>query len=119
MRQTLLRYALVLVCVALSGWALLYTSQRVQKSRGELAKVERDIAAEKTRIDVLEGEWSYLNSPERLEVLSAKLLDLQPPSAKDPAMVNRVSELPLDKPAEAPLVPEAASFEVQGGPDAE
>lgn len=117
MKQTLLRYALVLICVALSGWVLFYTSQRVQKARGELAKIEREISSEKTRLDVLEGEWSYLNNPQRLEELSAKLLDLRPPSARDPALVSRVSDVPLAKPddhADEDISPEAASFELEG-----
>lgn len=118
-----MRYALVLVCVAFSGWVLLYTSQRVQKARHELASIERDIAAEKTRIDVLEGEWSYLNNPERLEVLAKKLLDVKPPSAKDPAIVKGVSDIPLaQQPEDNGLSPEAASYAVpfvKEAPDAE
>lgn len=123
MRRILTRYALILVCVALSGWALLYTSQRVQKARHELASIERDIAAEKTRMSVLEGEWSYLNSPARLEVLSDELLDLRPPSASGPALVRRVPDIPLALPqAEEGASPEAASYAVPvvtGGRDAE
>lgn len=94
MKALLIRYVLVLVGVAVSGWVLLYTSQNVQKSRGELAVVEREIAREKTRINVLEGEWSYLNSPARLEALAKHHLGLVPPSAGDNVMVEDLSAIP-------------------------
>lgn len=123
MKALFLRYVLVLAAVALSGWVLLYTSQSVQKSRAELAGVEREIAREKTRIGVLEGEWSYLNSPERLDVLARKYLGLVPPSARDNVMVEGVSAIP--RPPEvvtSPLQPAVfeAPVQDQGGPqDAE
>lgn len=111
MKRILMQYALVLVCVALSGWALLSTSQQVQKARHELAAIEGDIAAEKTRMSVLDGEWSYLNSPARLEKLAREFLDIKPPSATDPAMVGKVSDIPFPAASQAEnLSPEAAAY---------
>lgn len=109
MKTLLIRYLLVILCVALSGWALLYTSQSVQKAKRELAVIEADIAAENTRIDVLNAEWSYLNSPARLEDLAKKTLDLAPAKVSSKVMLREFSAIPfeLEIPHTQPAVFEA------------
>lgn len=116
MKALLIRYFSVMMCVALSGWALLYTSQSVQKAKRELAVIEADIAAENARIDVLNAEWSYLNNPGRLEDLAQKTLDLVPAKTSSKVMVREFSAIPF-----APEVPHAqpALFEAGEVPHAE
>lgn len=115
-KPLIIRYICVFAAVGLSGWALLYVSQHVQKARHELKQVGREIAREQARIDVLEGEWSYLNSPERLEALAKEHLDLVPPAVNSRVMVDTVSDIP---PLNQPAVPvpsiRPAVFQAEGG----
>lgn len=67
---------------ALSGALLLHTSQAVQEAEGRLARLSSEVVQEHDALQVLEAEWVYLNSPARLEQLSAQYLDLVPPRTK-------------------------------------
>lgn len=63
-----------LILAFAAGWALFHTSQKVQDSRHQLARLESSIAQEKESLRVLAAEWSYLNQPRRLEKLAAQHL---------------------------------------------
>lgn len=107
MRKLILRYALTVLCVAVSGWVLLYASQSVQDARRELASIEAEIAAEKTRLAVLEAEWSYLNSPARLEGLAVSVLKMVPPKKGEAPVVSFLPQPPADPFQDAVLMPAA------------
>ena len=82
-KRLFLRYGVLLVALAASGSLLLQTSQSVQRKEDELYQVHQEIAREKLAIEVLNAEWAYLNSPQRLESLAKDYLDLVPPNAAE------------------------------------
>jgi len=57
----------------------------------EMSKLKREIAAEKTEIDLLNSDWSLLTSPDRLEILAKRhgealgLVPVEPVQLADPA----------------------------------
>jgi cell division protein FtsL len=72
--------------------------------RAKIAAVERQIAAEKARIRLLQAEVSHLEQPARIERLSETYLGLAPVSEKRVADFNQLPELarkPLALPAKA------------------
>ncbi len=52
------------------------------RERAEIAKVERLIGAEKSRIRLLDAEVAHLEQPSRIEHLSTSFLGLAPTNAK-------------------------------------
>lgn len=114
MKHLLLRYLMVMVCVGLCGWALLYTSQSVQEARRNLKDMEGQIAAEETRMRVLEAEWSYLNAPARLEELAAKVLGMKSSGGAAPITPDISSVIEVPPSAEPALYQPVA----EGGSDA-
>ena len=50
----------------------------VQSSEDELARLNRELIATEEAVQVLHAEWSYLNRPDRIAVLAARYLDLEP-----------------------------------------
>ena len=52
------------------------------RERSEIARIERQIAAEKARIRLLQAEVSHLEQPSRIERLSTAYLGLAPVSVK-------------------------------------
>ena len=97
----------VFFVAALSGAALLHVSQNVQQVEGELAGVKASYRSEREAIHVLNAEWAYLNSPERLEVLAGEYLDLGAPG--EGQMVPKAVGLPISTIVK-PIVP----FDVDG-----
>lgn len=78
--------------VALSGAALLHTSQNVQHAEARLRALEASVQGEGERVRLLRAEWENLNRPERLERLAKEFLDLAPPSPE--TLVSGVYALP-------------------------
>jgi hypothetical protein len=77
-KPLLVPYAIIMLCVALSGGMLLQTSQRVQHSEAEVLRLARAIEREKQSIQVLQAEWAHLNAPYRLEKLAQNYLGMVP-----------------------------------------
>ena len=76
MRRPVTFAALVLTAAVAYGiYQLKYDVARLET---ELARLDRDLIAERETIRVLRAEWSYLNRPERLSKLAAHHLDLGP-----------------------------------------
>jgi cell division protein FtsL len=109
MKRIRLRTVFIYTLAALCGALLLHTSQNVQQTEAELAAITGDVNREKESIRVLKTEWAYLNSPERLERLAKKFLNLSPP---DPSQIKTDG---LDIPAKAvpPLMEEEPSMQAQ------
>jgi cell division protein FtsL len=81
------------------------------RERAEIATAERQIAAEKARIRLLQAEVSHLEEPARIEKLSETYLGLGPVSIKREASPDVLSEVVLHPAApEKPVaMPEPAA----------
>ena len=73
------------------GFGLFHVKYQVQDLEEELARLNAAILKEQQQIHVLRAEWSYLNTPSRLEELAARHLDLGPVQT---AQIGSVSSLP-------------------------
>ncbi|MGB0552976.1 MAG: cell division protein FtsL [Alphaproteobacteria bacterium] len=54
--------------------AMFHITFEVEKLEARLHEINRQIVWEQESIHVLQAEWSYLNRPQRLELLSQELL---------------------------------------------
>lgn len=85
------RYVFLFVAVGVSGGLLLHTSQNVQRKESELRSLLDALERERQTVEVLEAEWTHLNSPYRLEALVHEYLEMIPPGADrimpDPGML--------------------------------
>lgn len=84
--------------------------------RQEIARIEREIRAEKERIRLLQAEVAYLEQPERLERLSESYLGLKPVEVEKEApeeSLEEISRSRADKaetpPGLAPAAPPASA----------
>ena len=75
---------------------LYYVKTRSQTARKQAVSLERQIEQEEASLRVLSAEIAYLESPERLGVLSKEHLGLQPIVVKDVIQIKDiVAEYPL------------------------
>lgn len=61
--------------------------------RAEIATIERQIKAEKTRIRLLQAEVAHLEQPGRIERLSVGFLKMEPVTASREATVEQIIDL--------------------------
>lgn len=94
------------------------------RERSEIARIERQIAAEKARIRLLQAEVSHLEQPSRIERLSTAYLGLAPVSVKRETTTDALLDVArnpappvvLAPPAPAaPVVTEAEAAPVEDG----
>ncbi|WP_411286316.1 cell division protein [Phenylobacterium sp.] len=87
------------------------------RERAEIARIERQIDAEKTRIRLLQAEVSHQEQPQRLERLSSAYLGLQPVSLKREVTIDGLAEVarrePPPMPPPPPVVVELAAPEAE------
>lgn len=104
MKKSMLLHISVFLAMCLSGGMLMHVSQSVRRAERDLARLDLSIEREKEALRVLDAEWSMLNSPERIEALAKKYLDLDLPEAShlvsDPAKLE-----PLLPEEEGVLIP--------------
>jgi hypothetical protein len=74
------------------------------RERTEIAAIDRQIAAEKARIRLLQAEVSHLEQPARIEALSEAYLGLAPAPMKHQASLDQLTDL-SQKPLAAPATP--------------
>lgn len=86
---------------------VLKTNLEARQREDKLSRIEAEIDAEKARIRVLTAEWASLNSPERLQKLATRHLELAPAETLQIALASDVPEK-LAAP-EAPPVDVAAT----------
>ena len=91
-----LQSILVMVLAVALGAGLLYTSQATQDADDVLARLQKAIEREGEAIALLEAEWAYLNSPQRLEKLAVEFYGVKTPSAAQ--MMGDMEELDLPFP---------------------
>jgi hypothetical protein len=80
------------------GTGLFQLKHVVQEMDDELARLNRQIAAEHRNIHVLKAEWSHHNQPQRLQQFVQRHLDLEP---MKPAQLARLADLPRRAPGGA------------------
>lgn len=91
------------------------------RERAEIARIERQIDSEKTRIRLLQAEVSHQEQPQRLERLSSAYLGLQPVSLKREVTIDGLAEVarketpPMPPPA-PPVVAEPAALDSEAPP---
>ena len=75
-------FLIIALCVSALAIGAVYESERrYDAAEDEALRVEREIAATRREIHVLDVEWSYLTRPDRLEQLATDHLPLMPPDA--------------------------------------
>lgn len=78
--------------------------------RAEIARLDREISAERVRTRLLKAEVAYLEQPRRLERLATNYLGLEPIKAAQEIESDRLAEiaarLSQPRPAPAPAAPE-------------
>jgi len=73
-------------------FAVYHLKAQVEEREKDLARIQRDIEAEREAIQVLRAEWSYLSQPERLRRLGITRLELQPVAAKQMSSLDRLAQ---------------------------
>ena len=66
----------LILCVVTLGVLLFRTSQSVQDAEDRLSYVMEEVLEEEESLRMLDIEWAYLNSPERLEKLAERYTNL-------------------------------------------
>jgi cell division protein FtsL len=84
------------------------------RERAEIARVDRQIHAEKTRIRLLKAEVAHLEQPGRLERLATVYLDLKPVTAGREAGVADLPRLAAAGPPPKAKAPSAVAALVNG-----
>ncbi len=97
------------VVLALLGVGLFQVKYAVQAKERELRKVNRQIAADRDAMRVLEAEWSFLNDPVRLADLTRRHTDLAPVMASQIATFESLAPRPAQNNETAPSAPPIAS----------
>lgn len=85
----------------------------------EVERLNRQIAREKSAINVLQAEWAHLVRPDRIQVLAQKHLDLKPSGPRQrvslaalplrPARVDSIADTIASLTADAPILDEPKS----------
>lgn len=70
------RYIALLLLFSLCIFGLFQIKFKVQHLHLELTELKTQLVREKNLIHVLKAEWAYLNTPERLQRLAKKFLNL-------------------------------------------
>ena len=72
------------------GWGVYQVKYEVQRLETKLVRLNRSIVADQEMIQVLSAEWSYLNQPQNLEVLSRRWLELEPLTGKQFTTIEQI-----------------------------
>ena len=89
MKVTFIAIWLILAASAVA--AMFHITFEVESLEARLHEVNRNIVQEQEAIHVFQAEWSYLNRPSRLEILSQELLpNLLPVSARQFTTFSRL-----------------------------
>jgi len=72
------------------------------RDRAQIARIERQILVEQTRLRMLRAEVAHLEQPERIERLAAAYLGMAPTSPKHEATVETLGLVALKAPLPAP-----------------
>ena len=92
---------LVLICLMIgASLGLYHTSNRTQELSEQLKRVNASIEDERRSLHVLNAEWAYLASPERLDAAARKHSELRPTAPKQVASLSDIAHvIPVRGPA--------------------
>ena len=79
-----------LILASVIGWGVYQVKYEVQRLETKLVRLNRTIVADQEMIQVLSAEWSYLNQPQNLEVLSRRWLELEPLTGKQFTTIEQI-----------------------------
>ncbi|HEY0646505.1 cell division protein FtsL [Phenylobacterium sp.] len=85
------------------------------RERAEIAKVERQIKAEKARIRLLQAEVAHLEQPGRIERLAVTYLKMETVGAHREATVEQIIDVARAGPPKKAKAPSAVAAMVTGG----
>ena len=83
-------YIAAFVVAAMLTYGLYSMKYEVQRLESKLLSLQTELGSERESLLVLRAEWSYLNSPERLQKLAVRHLELTPVSLHRIAALNRL-----------------------------
>jgi len=101
--------ALWLAVVFCVGFVMFKVKYEVQDLEEQVARVNREIVADRDTIHVLKAEWSFLAKPDRIADLARRHLDLAPISTAQLASLDRIETIPMRPPAGEPAAVLAAA----------
>jgi len=81
-----------LIVLGVLVFAVFQVEHRVEMLRSELNELNRQVDDDKNVIHVLKAEWSYLNSPIRIEELADKYLELD---YVDTVQISDIENIPM------------------------
>ncbi|MBH63799.1 MAG: hypothetical protein CL569_15390 [Alphaproteobacteria bacterium] len=83
-------YIAAFVVAVMLTYGLYSMKYEVQRLESKLLSLQTELGSEREAVQVLRAEWSYLNSPERLQKLAARHLELTPVSLHRLAALDRL-----------------------------
>lgn len=89
------------ILVVIAGAGLFQIKNRVEEKDKELNRVHAQYLEDQKAIRVLKAEWAFLNSPDYIQDVTLKYLDLRPTSSAQ--IIKSVDDIPF-RPKSAPLV---------------
>ena len=97
-----------------TGYTLFYITFQVEALEVKLTRLNSEILTEQESVHVLKAEWSYLNRPDRIEKLSARLLPaLQSLSTEQISVIDSIPERsPEQDPSAVGVASAATNIEV-------
>ena len=99
---------LVWLCLVIAvGYFMFQVKYEVMQQEQTLASLNKQIAADREQIRVLDAEWSYLTRPSRLEDLAGRFLHLSDMNAAQ-----------IVSPSALPPAPSAATAAAMASPSA-
>ena len=90
-----------LVLAVIASTALFVLKYQVQALEERLAGLHLQIMAEQEAVHVLKAEWAYINRPERLEDLAARLIGLAPIQVNQYATIGELPMAPVESAEES------------------
>ena len=100
---------LAVIMVFVAGFALYHMKFETQQLQDHVDALNRQIVEDQAETKVLGAEWAYLSSPQRLEELTSRYLDLKPAGPKQ--MLMTVANIQA-RPEDAAKVVRVAEFDM-------
>jgi cell division protein FtsL len=79
------------VAMVVSAVGLYQFKHEAQDRRSNIARLRTEIAAQRTAVDLLQAELTFLNRPERIQALAERFLNLQPATMEQVVAVGDIA----------------------------
>lgn len=86
------------------------------RERSQIARIERQIAAEEARIRLLEAEVAHLEQPGRIEALASQYLEMAPVKAAHEVEAEALARMAAAQPLAVPRAAGAAPVSAEATP---